>query len=184
MSSVRVLDFDLENRPLSYLGQDFTTAEVTAIAACFHDDRASMRVWLLGQDRPEAIVEEFREMYDSADIVTGHFIRGHDLPKINGTMIEYGRAPLDEKLSVDTKLDLLKHGHIISASQENLCAMLGLAAPKVQMNTVKWRAANRLTPEGLEYTRKRAVGDVVQHIALYRALVKRGLLGAPRVWRP
>ena len=29
---LRVLDFDIENRPLSYLGSDFTTAEVTAIA--------------------------------------------------------------------------------------------------------------------------------------------------------
>ena len=34
---MRVLDFDIENRPLSYLGSDFTTAEVTAIAWAWCD---------------------------------------------------------------------------------------------------------------------------------------------------
>jgi hypothetical protein len=35
----RVLDFDIENRPLTYLGSDFTTAEVTAIAWAWTDAR-------------------------------------------------------------------------------------------------------------------------------------------------
>src|SRR5262245_59473495 len=47
--AARVLDFDIENRPLSYLGQDFTTSEVTAIAASF-GRKEKMHVWLLGQD--------------------------------------------------------------------------------------------------------------------------------------
>lgn len=180
----RILDFDIENRPLSYLGQDFTTAEITAIAACWHGRPGTMKVWLLGRDEPKAMLEGFREMYDAADMVTGHYIRMHDLPIINGSLVERGLPPLDQKLTCDTKLDLVKRGPVISASQENLSTMLGLAPPKIHMNTVLWREANRLTDEGLKLTYKRAVSDVIQHMALRAALVKRGLLSPPRVWRP
>ena len=184
MPNLRVLDFDLENRPLSYLGQDYTTTEITAIAACFVNEPHSMKVWLLGQDAPTTMLKQFRIMYDTADLVTGHYIRGHDLPIINGAMVELGLRPLDEQLTCDTKLDLIKKGPAFSASQENLSEMLGIAAPKVHMNTVKWREANRLTPGGINLTRARCVGDVVQHMALRKELLKRGLLNPPRQWRP
>jgi hypothetical protein len=187
-SKLRILDFDIENRPLSYLGQDYTTAEITAIAACWDGARKPVQCWLLEPDDDGVgagiMLEGFREMYDAADMVTGHYIRMHDLPIINGAMVERGLPPLGEKLTCDTKLDLVSHGGAISASQENLCAMLGLAAPKILMNTVKWREANRLTPEGRRLTEKRAVGDVIQHMALRKALVARDLLGPPKVWRP
>jgi hypothetical protein len=62
--------------------------------------------------------------------------------------------------------------------------MMGLSAPKVQMNTPKWREANRLTPAGLKLTEQRVTGDVLQHMALRDALVDRGLLSEPKVWRP
>ncbi len=120
----RILDLDIENRPLAYLGQDYTTSEITAIAACWDGEPKSMRCWLLGRDLPQEMLAGIWEMYDQADLVTGHFIRRHDLPKINGALLEYGLWPLPEKLTCDTKLDLLKHGGEISASQENLCHIL------------------------------------------------------------
>lgn len=184
MSKLRILDFDIENRPLSYLGQDYTTAEITAIAACFDGERKTMQCWLLGRDEPEVMLESFRQMYDAADMVTGHYIRMHDLPIINGAMVERGLPCLAEKLTCDTKLDLVRKGSVFSASQENLSAMLGLKAPKIHMNTVLWREANRLTPVGLKYAERRAVEDVIQHMALRRALVARNLLSAPKTWRP
>jgi hypothetical protein len=188
MADLRILDFDIENRPLSYLGQDYTTAEITAIAACWVGKPRSMWWWLLQQshDVSWAIkgLEGFRRLYDSADMVTGHYIRLHDLPIINGAMVEHGLAPLGFKLTCDTKLDLVKKGPVFSASQENLCAMFGLARPKIHMNTVMWREANRLTDEGLKLTAKRAIGDVVQHMALRRELVRRDLLGPPKTWSP
>jgi hypothetical protein len=49
---LRVLDFDIENRPLSYLGMDFTTAEITSIAASFEGSR-EIHTWLLGIDSME-----------------------------------------------------------------------------------------------------------------------------------
>jgi len=183
--SLRILDFDIENRPLSYLGEGYTTAEITAIAACWTDKPESMRCWLLGRDNPEWMLEEFvLYYYNRADMVTGHYIRMHDLPIINGSLVELGCSPLSPKMTCDTKLDLVSHGGAISASQENLCAMLGLPQPKIHMNTVLWREANRLTPEGLAAAEKRATGDVIQHMALRKALLERNLLSSPKVWRP
>jgi hypothetical protein len=183
-SKIRILDFDLENRPLSYLGNEFTTADVTALAACWVGDLGSMQCWLLGRDDPKVMFEGFRKMYDAADMVTGHYIRMHDLPIINGSMIELGLPCLAEKLTCDTKLDLVRKGPVLSASQENLCELFGLPQPKIHMNTVRWREANRLTPAGLKLAEKRAIGDVIQHMALRRALVARSLLGPPHTWSP
>lgn len=204
---LRVLDFDCENRPLSYLGGDFTTGEVTAIAWQFIGEPRTAHVALLGVqcqhevytgdlftlgehrtcgeyhngESLEDMLAAFAQVYDEADMVTGHYIRGHDLPVLNGALLELGRAPLGDKLTHDTKLDLVSRRYI-SASQENLAEMLGVRAPKVHMNTPRWREANRLTPRGLELTRKRAVGDVRQHIELRRRLLSMGALGRPRMW--
>lgn len=179
---LRVLDFDIENRPLSYLGHDFTTAEITAIAAGFCDEQR-VHCWLLGRDEPEEMLGGFMALYDKADMVTGHYIRKHDLPIINGALMEYGMPSLKPKLTSDTKMDLLKRSGI-SASQENLADMLGVVAPKVQMNQVKWREANRLEKDGIELTRQRVVGDVIQHQQLREKMLERGMLGPPKTWRP
>lgn len=183
MPKLRILDFDCENRPLAYLGQGFTTAEVTCIAWCWTDDLGSLTSRLLGVHDPGAMLDDFRRVYDLADMVTGHYIRMHDLPIINAALMEAGLPGLEQKLTCDTKLDLVKRKDL-SASQENLASMLGLPEMKAHMSNTNWREANRLTPEGLKLTAERAMSDVVQHMALRKELLKRELLGPPRVWRP
>lgn len=179
---LRVLDFDIENRPLSYLGSDYTTAEVTAIAASFTDER-KVHVWLLGEHSLEEMLTGFLALYDAADIVTGHYILKHDLPILTDQLAELSLGSLGRKLASDTKLHL-RLGKGISKSQENLSEMLGVRAPKVQMNQVKWREANRLTKKGLKLTRERVVGDIKQHKELRKELLKRDLLGPPELWEP
>jgi len=179
--AMRVLDFDIENRPLSYLGSDFTTAEVTAIAWAWTDtDNVTVR--LLGETPLLDILREFVNAYNDADMVTGHFVLGHDLPMLNGALMECGLPPLADKLVQDTKVHLMR-AKGISKSQESLGAMFNLDAPKVTMNQSKWRAANRLTPEGLKEVRERVVGDVRQHMELRRVLIQRGMLAPPKMWR-
>jgi hypothetical protein len=180
-SGMRVLDFDLENRPLSYWYDGRCTAEVTAIACRFIGEE-ERHVWLLGVHRAKSMLEEFRQLYDEADMVTGHYIRRHDLPIINAALIENERPPLAPKLTSDTRLDLVRFGDL-AKSQEALGAMFGLEAPKEKMTQTDWREANRLTPDGLRQTMRRVMGDVDQHIQLRQALLERGLLGAPRMWR-
>ena len=182
-SPLRTLDFDIENRPLSYWIPDRPTAEVTAIATCWIGEPQSMKVWLLGEDTLEEMLAGFAERYAEAEMVTGHYIRKHDLPILNGAMLEMGLPPLGPKLTSDTKIDLIGWKDI-PKTQEHLADMFGVRAPKVQMTQAKWREANRLTPEGIELTYKRVAGDVKQHMALRKVLARKGLLKAPSVWKP
>lgn len=187
-----VLDLDLENRPLSYLGSDWTTDEITAIAWSWVGTR-QVECWLLnveGRYEGDGLVITAAELLERvsgiialADIVTGHYIRKHDLPIINGALLEYGLPPLDKVLAHDTKIDLVAMKGM-SKSQENLGEAIGLTNPKVHMSQVQWREANRLTPEGLRLTRERVVGDVRQHIEMRAALLRQGMLKAPQLWEP
>lgn len=179
---LRILDFDIEARPLSYLGADFTTRDVTGIACSFVGSDEEF-CWLLGDVSYTDMLQGFREKYDQADMVTGHYIRNYDLPTLNGAMLEHGLPGLSAKLSSCTKNDLSKLIGV-SKSQESLAAMLGIDAPKIQMTQADWRSANRLEPQGLSKTKARVLGDIRQHKAMRKELIRRGLLGPPRMWRP
>jgi hypothetical protein len=179
---MRVLTFDIENRPLSYWIPDRPTAEVTAIAWSF-DDPDKVSSVLLGRETLPEMLGAFLAAYNEADMVVGHYIRKHDLPLLNGALIEQRMPTLSAKLVLDTKIDMIRKTDI-PATQENLSEMLGVEAPKVHMTQAMWRESNRLTKKGLGYTKKRAEGDVLQNMLLRRAMVAAGWLKAPRVWRP
>lgn len=186
----RILDFDIENRPLSYWQPDRPTAEITAIASCWVErNRAgnfrytSMQVDLLGEVTMEQMLRRFIERYNEADMVTGHYIRRHDLPIINGALYELGLPLLGPKMTCDTKLDMFTKADI-PATQEFIIETLGVPYPKVHMTQADWREANRLTPKGLEKTRARVMGDVHGHILMRAAMLYHGMLRSPRVWDP
>lgn len=178
---LRVLDFDCEARPLHWIGGDYVSKEITAIAWAWVDDPDGATALLLGETDPIEMLQRFVEAYNQADLVTGHFIRGYDLPLVSGALTEYQLPALSKKLSQDTKIDLLRFSGL-SKSQESLGALLGLQHPKVQMNQAKWRAANRLQPEGLSAVRERVIGDVKQHIEMRQRLLELGYLGSPKLW--
>ena len=180
---LRILDFDCEARPLHWYGGDFVSKEVTAVAAKFIGERGKVHVWMLGECENEEMLEGFRALYDEADMVVGHYIRGYDLPTINAMMMEWGLPKLSGKLTHDTCKDITKKSGL-SGSQENLAEMLGIRHPKIQMSQTKWRAANRLMPESLSLTRKRVVGDVLQNIEMRQRLMDLGYMSPPRMWSP
>lgn len=183
----RVLDFDMEARPLGWLGGDFVHKEVTAIGWAFIEDGHPVDLECAQITRDarshKKMLRRFREVWEEADVVTGHYIRGFDLPLLNGALIEFDVPRLDAKLTHDTKLDLVKHNGM-SKSQENLSAMHDLDKPKVSMDVPKWREANRLTKKGLALTEERVLGDVVQHVELREWMLEMGMLGAPKLWEP
>lgn len=179
---MRVLDFDVEARPLHWISGDYVSKEITAIAWAWADQPARVTCRLLGESDPVEMLREFCEAFRAADLVTGHFIRGYDLPMVNGALTEYQLPPLPDKLTQDTKLDLVRRAGL-SGSQENLGVMLGLEHGKVKMDQAKWRAANRLTKAGLAAVRERVVGDVQQHIEMRARLLRLGYLSAPKVWK-
>jgi hypothetical protein len=188
-----VLDFDSECRPLSYLGMDRTSAEITGFACSWVGERVVRYILLISLDHYEddmgAVYTAdqaflwMRTWLASADIVTGHYCRKHDLPMLNGALMERGLPILPELLVQDTHGELPRRKDF-SASQESLAGMYGLPESKHHMSTPEWRKANRLTPEGIALTRKRVVSDVRQHKALRKRLIEAGALRAPRRWRP
>lgn len=186
---LRVLDFDIENRPLSYRGKNVPpTSEMTAIAWCWiredgEVDESEVEVVLLGRHTKRQMLTRFLKVYDLADMVVGHFIRGHDLKTINGECLEHGFPRLSPKLAQDTYSDLTRRGDL-PGSQEALAAMLGVPGKKVHMDQHHWREANRLTGPGIEFARERCVEDVIQNIHLRRRLIDDGFLKTPRIWRP
>jgi hypothetical protein len=188
---LKILDFDIENRPLTYWVPDRPTAEITAIASCWTNDLGSMQVDLLEPEDigPGYILKAFVERYNEADMVTGHYIRKHDLPIINGALYELGMPLLQAKLTCDTKLDMFKKADL-PATQEFLLETLdvrdvyGNPLKKYHMSQTDWREANRLTEEGRAKTKARVSSDVYDHIALRQAMLERGMLRAPSTWNP
>jgi hypothetical protein len=178
----RVLDFDVEARPLHWISGDYVSKEITAMAWAWTDTPQDVTCYLLGETDPCHMLREFLRAYDQADMVTGHYIRGYDLPMVNGALTEYQLPVLGDKLTQDTKIDLVRRQGL-SGSQENIGTMLGLNHPKVKMDQKKWRDANRLTPEGRALARERVVGDVRQHIEMRARLLELGYLGHPKVWK-
>lgn len=182
----RVLDFDIENRPLSYWFDGRPTAEITAIAWSWLDEdevHLSQLSAFPEEGSAERMLTRFREAYDEADMVTGHYIRAHDLPIINGALMELCLPLLDEKLASDTKLDLVRRADL-SMSQESLEAMYGLPVQKHHMTQQDWRDANRRNTHGLYLEAQRVMSDVRGHKLLRERLIKAGALKAPRMWRP
>ena len=181
--SDRILAFDIENRPLSYYAPDYPTAEITAVASMWIGDPSSMHVCLLGDEEPEEIIEHWLDRFVEADMLSGHNIRRHDLPIINASMIELGYEPLQPVMTSDTLADLRRY-RTLPRSQEYLAEALGVKTKKVHMSQADWREANRLTPAGLEKTKKRVELDVLGHVQIRKTLIDRGWLKQGRVWRP
>jgi hypothetical protein len=159
------------------------TAEITSIASCWADDLSTMQVDLLGVVDLRTILINFVERYNEADMVTGHYIRKHDLPHINAALMEQGLPQLGPKLTCDTKMDMHKKAGL-PATQEYLSDILGLPIKKQYMSQVMWRDANRLTVSGIAATRQRVTSDVLQHMMLRTKMVEMGLLSIPKIWKP
>lgn len=184
--SARILDFDIENMPLTYYAPDYPTAYITAIAWAFDPKDIQVRVIedIRDGNAYNAMLLDFLEAYEAADMVTGHYIRKHDLPIINGALVEQAIFPgLGAKLTSDTKMDLVRFT-ALPKNQEYLEAILRTGQQKVQMTQADWRAANRFTPEGIAKTEKRVVSDVRGHMQMRKELIRRELLKPPKMWRP
>lgn len=184
--AARILDFDIESRPLGWYGGDFVHSEPTIIAASWIGEE-KVRSWHLRLNDHEASMQEmllgFKELYDEADIVTGHYIRGYDLSRIQAALFEFGLEPLGTKRTQDTKLDLVKFSGV-SKSQQNLGGIVDIPAPKIGMSAADWRKANRLGQQGIQLALERCIGDVVQHKQMREELLRRGMLGPGKVWLP
>ena len=180
---LRVLDFDTECRPMHY-SEYRAESQITAVAWSWVGE-AKVECELLEQDlsNETAMLDRFLHQVAWADVLTGHYLRKHDLPLLVDTCVRLGFSLPDPVLVQDTMLDLVRVRGL-GKSQQNLAETFDLAAEKHSMSGAAWRRANTLTPAGQAATKKRVVSDVVQHKQLRIKLLQRGLLKSPKLWRP
>jgi hypothetical protein len=70
------------------------------------------------------------------------------------------------------------------ASQEALGEFLKLKHQKYLMTQARWREANRLTPGGIKYTKRRVMADVREQMEMRDELIRLNWLNKPRMWHP
>ncbi len=180
---LRILDFDTECRPMHY-SEWRAESQLTGIAWSWYGSDDIEVITLQQNLRNErSMLAKFLKAFAQADIVTGHYIRKHDLPLIVEHCVHAGLDLPGQVLTSDTKSDLVSMRGL-GQSQENLASTFGLDAGKRHMNGASWRVANTLSPAGREGTRLRVVDDVIQHKQLRPALIERGLLKPPKSWHP
>lgn len=180
-ATLRILDLDIECLPGHWIAADYVSKIITAAAWKWVGERGRPHVLTHYDASPEDIAEALAQRVQEADMVVGHYIRGFDLPLLNGNLLRAGLEPLEPILSQDTKKDLLvTHGR--SLSQKNLAAMVGVGAPKIDVTLYEWEAFNTKTPGFRKKGVERVVGDVEQNIEMRAKLIDLGWLGPPKVW--
>lgn len=181
--SLRILDFDTECRPMHY-SEWRAESQLTGIAwSWVGSDDIECVVLQQNLRNERSMLRQFLRAFNEADIVTGHYIRKHDLPLLVDHCVHAGLGFPAQVLASDTKTDLVRLKGL-GQSQENLATTFGLAAEKHHMSGAAWRVANALSAVGQAGTRKRVVDDVIQHKQLRAELLDRGLLKPPIAWRP
>jgi len=177
---LRLLAFDVECLPGHWIGGDYVSKIITAAAWKWLGE-AGVQATTHYQEPAEAIATRLAVEIMQADMVFGHYIRGFDLPLVNGNLLRGGSSPLQPVLAQDTKLDLIKtHGR--SLSQRNLADMIGVEDPKIDVTLYEWEAFNTRVPGFEEKGIIRVTGDVAQNIAMRARLIELGWLGPPGVW--
>lgn len=174
---LRGLCFDIENKPGTYGGGDYTHPKVTAIGWQFLDERRVHSV-ALDRDNHGAVVvacEVFREAWDQADFVVGHNIKRHDRKILDGLYASLGIPLLSTRRMVDTYLDQPKMAGF-SRSLENLATRWLCPERKISLSEYDWEQAYDGVPEAVGLMRKRVESDVRISIWLYHELRRRELL--------
>lgn len=178
---LRLLDIDVECLPGHWIGGDYVSKIITAVAWKWIGTREPVQVLTHYDHDPAEMSARLAEQIAEADIVVGHYIRGFDLPLLNGNLLRTEQGPIGRVLAHDTKLDLVKaHGR--SLSQENLASQIGVSKPKVKVTLPEWEAFNTRTPGSREKGIERVKGDVLQNIEMRARLIELGWLGPPRPW--
>lgn len=174
---LRLLFYDIENKPGTYGPGDYTHPKVTAIGCQFLDEKKG-RAWCLRRDVPDSLLvcaKEFRSHWEQADVVAGHNIRRHDRKILDGLYMALGLSLLPQRRTIDTYLDMPKMAGL-SRSLENLADRWGCPVKKLKLSEYDWERAYDGQPEGVELMRKRVLSDVEINIWLFEELRRRELL--------
>ncbi len=178
---LRVLDFDCEARATGYGDPNWVPQEITCIAWSWLGEKKVESRCRIDPGGARRMLEDFRRVWDRAEMVTGHNIRRYDLPVLNADYIRAGLPPLDSKLTHDTLRDVVRTKGL-KRDQENLCKLYGMSEKKQHMAWQDWQEAYAET--GWPLVRSRCETDVLGHKKMRREQINRGWSKPGRMWNP
>lgn len=143
------------------------------------EDSRKRYVGLPVTDRVTAL-NDFREIYEQADLLIGHNVRNFDYATINGEMLLLGLPPLKSRPMHDTLRDMKKAAKQ-SRSLGNLLPRITDDTEKEHVHPMVWEQAfNDFDPAALREVWNRCVTDVMGHWELHKVLKSTGWLKPPR----
>ena len=184
MKQLRILDFDTENVPGFYWYDGATTDLLDTIAWSWMDEtdvevetitnfHVNFRDPTTSLTFPASGYVRFKEVVESADIVTGHNILRHDIPLLNATGLRLGEPQIRWPRTVDT-LQFLRNMGLkgFPKGQEYLADHFGVGERKMHVGLYTWERAARGDLEARGVVIERCVSDVISHKELYRELMQ------------
>lgn len=184
-SAKRILDFDIETIAAGFADPAWVPMHLTAMAWSWLDeDKVTVRTLVdYAKNVPDFLqvmfigckpmLAEFVDVFNSADIVTGHNINRFDVPALNAELMRLGLEPLRDKPRIDT-MRLRAKTHGFKKGQDVMSVIYDLPAEKKALNWAEWQQA--YAEPGWPTIRERCGGDVVQHKLLLRKLMQMGYL--------
>lgn len=169
---LRILDFDVESVAAGFADPQWVPNRITAIAWSWvgddtvecrtvvdyaHELPTFLEAFFLGC-RP--MLEEFVQVFNQADRVTGHNIHRFDLGVMNAELMRLRLPMLERKATIDT-IQLKRPAKGLKKGQDVLADMVGVQAEKKPMNWAQWQRA--YAEPGWPEVRERVIGDVIQH---------------------
>ena len=175
---LKVLDFDIETVAAGFADPQWVPQKVTVIAWSWIDsEKVEVRTRL---DGVMQMVEDFFQVYDKADMVTGHNLLRFDLPVLNSECLRLGLTSLGPKLVQDTMRIVKTKG--FKKGQDNIGKLLRLPLDKMPLTWQEWQDAYE--EKDWATVKERAASDVLQHKLMRAEMLERGWLLPPRVWKP
>lgn len=188
----RILDFDIETVAQGYADPNWVPSRITTIAwSWVGSDKVEVRTILdyvfdlddflqyffLGCPY---LLEDFVEVYDVADMVTGHNLARFDNGVLNAELMRLQLPPLPAKMMQDTMR--LPKARGFKKGQDVISDVLGIPAKKKSLNWAEWQQA--YSERNWAVVKERCASDIVQHKLMRQQLLELGYLKPPSLWRP
>jgi hypothetical protein len=182
----RILDFDVETVAAGFADPQWVPNRVTCWAFAWVGDDAPVKVDALPVAKfynPKARAKFMRPLLaaiDRADVLTGHNLLRFDLGVVNSECLLLNLPTLRPKLVQDTIR--LPKSKGFKKGQDNMGHALGVKEEKMPLSWAQWEAA--YGEPDLSTIKERCASDVRMHLEMREAMLERGWLGPPRMWRP
>jgi hypothetical protein len=182
---LRTLDFDVETVAAGFADPQWVPNTVTCWAYAWIDGgpvtvEALPVAAFYDLDARRAFLRPLLAALEEADVVTGHNIVRFDLPIVNAECLRLNLPTLTPKAVQDTIKVPKSKG--FKKGQDNMGHALDVKEEKMPLSWAQWAAA--YAEPDLGTVKERCASDVRMHMEMRVAMLERGWLRAPRMWRP